>query len=229
MAILDWDRVMEPSFWHEKWQLQQIGFHQGDVNPLLQKYWPTLGVSSSCPVFVPLCGKSLDMCFLAECGHDVIGCELNESAVRQFFSDNQLPMEFETVGEHQVFTSEQIRLYQGDIFTLPKTHLATIGAFYDRAALIAWPDEMRLQYAKQLAALIPAGCTGLLVTLDYPQDTLTGPPFAVSPDWVMTHLAADFEIRLLECQDVLADNPRFVKKQVPWLNEAAYRLTRKSV
>lgn len=218
---------MEPGFWHDKWHQQQIGFHQQDINPFLVKYWQKLALPAAAKVFVPLCGKSLDMCFLAEQGHQVIGCELNELAVQQFFSDNQLEMTKTAVGEHQHYQTEQISLYQGDIFTLPNELTQDVTAFYDRAALIAWPESMRAQYAKQLASLLPSGSLGLLVTLDYPQEALNGPPFAVSPTWVETYLTEDFEIQLLDCQDVLADNPRFIKKEVPWLNEAVYLLKRK--
>lgn len=218
---------MEPSFWHDKWHQQQIGFHQQDINPFLVKYWQKLALPADAKVFVPLCGKSLDMCFLAEQGHQVIGCELNELAVQQFFSDNQLEVTKTAVGEHQHYQTEQISLYQGDIFTLPNALTQDVTAFYDRAALIAWPESMRAQYAKQLASLLPRGSLGLLVTLDYPQETLSGPPFAVSPTWVETYLSGDFEIQGVDCQDVLADNPRFIKKEVPWLNEAAYLLKRK--
>lgn len=218
---------MEPGFWHEKWQQQQIGFHQQDINPFLVMYWHQLALPADAKIFVPLCGKSLDMCFLAEQGHQVIGCELNEFAVQQFFSDNQLPMQQSAEGEHQHYQTEQISLYQGDIFTLPHAITAEVSGFYDRAALIAWPESMRVQYAKRLAYLLPQGSVGLLVTLDYPQEALSGPPFAVSPTWVETHLTEDFEIQSLACQDVLADNPRFVKKAVPWLNEAVYLLKRR--
>lgn len=219
---------MEASFWHNKWDLQQIGFHQPQINELLVKYWAHLAVESTAEVFVPLCGKSLDMCYLAEQGHNVIGCELSKTAVEDFFSDNQLPVSSRPVGEHQHYSTEQISLIQGDIFTLPANTTQQITAFYDRAALIAWPEEMRQQYATKLAELIPAGVKGLLITLDYDQDALNGPPFAVSPTWIEEYLAQHFDIELLECADVLAENPRFVNKHVPWLNEAAYQLTRKS-
>ncbi|GGP46637.1 thiopurine S-methyltransferase [Shewanella saliphila] len=219
---------MEPSFWHQKWQLQQIGFHQQQVNPFLVKYWPGLAIAETSNVFVPLCGKSLDMCYLAELRHGVLGCELNPLAVEQFFNENDLPCQVEQIAEHNVFCADEVRVYQGDIFTLPESLTTDIGGFYDRAALIAWPEAMRQQYAVALARLIPANVSGLLITLDYPQDTLKGPPFAVSPDWVETHLAPYFTVELLECTDVLADNPRFVNKQVPWLNEAVYKLTRKA-
>ncbi|MGI2178310.1 thiopurine S-methyltransferase [Shewanella frigidimarina] len=219
---------MESSFWHEKWQLQQIGFHQNQVNPFLVKYWSHIGLNENTEVFVPLCGKSLDMFYLAEQRHSVLGCELNTLAVEQFFTDNGLTYQVNHTDEHVVFSTDQVTLYQGDIFTLPKSATASISGFYDRAALIAWPEEMRQQYVKALAALIPANVSGLLITLDYLQETLKGPPFAVSPRWVESYLTPYFDVELLECVDVLADNPRFMNKHVPWLNEAVYKLTRKS-
>jgi thiopurine S-methyltransferase len=218
---------MDPQFWHEKWQMQQIGFHQPQVNPFLIRFWPELGMAANSKIFVPLCGKSLDMCYLAEQGHQVQGCELSQTAIEQFFEENQLPFQVESKQQHQFFSADQIELIQGDIFTIDPSETADIRGFYDRAALIAWPETMRQQYATTLAKLIPANVSGLLITLDYPQDTLKGPPFAVSQEWIEQYLAPYFEVTLLCCEDVLADNPRFVNKQVPWLNEAAYRLTRK--
>ncbi|MGS0681891.1 thiopurine S-methyltransferase [Shewanella sp. 125m-7] len=219
---------MQPSFWHEKWDAQQIGFHLNAVNPLLVKYWPRLNLTSNSQVFVPLCGKSLDLCFLAEQGHEVLGCELSEQAVQQFYHENNLPFDASHVGEHQHFTTEQVTIYQGDIFSLPISEFNSCTAFYDRAALIAWPEEMRLAYARQLTKLVSANSVGLLITLDYPQAELNGPPFAVSEDWVQANLGEHFDIERLACDDVLSDNPRFVKKQVSWLNESVYKLTRKS-
>jgi thiopurine S-methyltransferase len=218
---------MEPNFWHDKWHQQLIGFHQASVNALLLDYWQQLDIEPQGQIFVPLCGKSLDMCYLAELGHNVLGCELNLSAVEQFYAENQLTVTCEPIGEHQFFDCEQVQIWQGDIFTLAPKITQGISGFYDRAALIAWPESLRLAYVKQLAKLIPQGSRGLLVTLDYPQETLQGPPFAVSQTWVETHMSDYFDIELLACRDVLADNSRFVKQGVPWLNEAAYLLKRK--
>ncbi|ABV85916.1 thiopurine S-methyltransferase [Shewanella pealeana] len=218
---------MQPSFWHDKWDAQQVGFHLSAVNPLLVKYWPQLELDANAQVFVPLCGKSLDMCFLAEQGHEVLGCELNELAVQQFYRENELAFDISTLAEHQRFHTEQVTIYQGDIFSLDAAEMPNTQAFYDRAALIAWPEEMRSAYARQLAKLVPANSTGLLITLDYPQAELNGPPFAVSDDWVQANLATDFEIERLSSEDVLSENPRFVNKQVSWLTESVYKLIRK--
>ncbi len=218
---------MEPGFWHERWHKQQIGFHQQDINPFLVKYWSTLALRGNEQVFVPLCGKTLDMCYLAEMDHDLLGCELSELAVRQFFEENRLAYQQKAFGELQAFSSEQMTLLQGDLFALQAQQLVSVGAFYDRAALIAWPEEMRLQYAAKLAALLPSGCCGLLITLEYPQDMLKGPPFSVTREWIREHMSQWFEVTLLEQADVLADNPRFIAKEVPWLNESPYLLKRK--
>jgi len=227
-------QIMEPGFWHSKWDTQQIGFHKKEVNPLLIKYWPRLNLNHSVnsTVFVPLCGKTLDICFLAELGHEVIGCELNETAVEHFFTENDLSYSTIPVGELQKFVTEQVSIYQGDLFSLSAEALSSqeqpaIGAFYDRAALIAWPEEMRLDYVQKLAELIPSKSIGLLVTLDYPQEALKGPPFAVSNDWITTNMAEYFEVEILSCEDVLNENPRFINKEVPWLTESVYRLVRK--
>ncbi|MCJ8303231.1 thiopurine S-methyltransferase [Shewanella sp.] len=223
---------MEPGFWHDKWDAKHLGFHLGEVNALLIKYWPELALGSDSPgcdinVFVPLCGKSLDMCYLAEQGHNVLGCELSQKAVEQFFSENNLPHQIESSDPINKFTTEQVTILQGDLFTLAPEQFTEINAFYDRAALIAWPESMRLAYVDKISALIPPKSVGLLITLDYPQEALKGPPFAVSNDWVMANMSDTFEIELLSCDDALVDNQRFVNKGVPWLTESVYKLVRK--
>lgn len=218
---------MEPSFWHERWENQQIGFHQGEVNPFLVRHWKALGLSSASKVFVPLCGKSLDMFYLAEQGHQILGCELNESACEQFFEENELSLHREKVGEHQLFHTEQLSVCQGDIFSMPQTLVEGCTGFYDRAALIAWPDDMRRNYVECLGKLLPSKSRGLLITLDFAPDVISGPPFAVSQSWVEENMADLFDIELLSEEDVLAENPRFINKNATWLNEAVYRLVRK--
>lgn len=218
---------MDAEFWHDKWNSQQVGFHRDSVNSLLKKHWPDLGLTSNSTIFVPLCGKTLDMCFLAQSGHQVIGCELSDVAVRQFFDENKLSFKLEKQDEFQCYLSDSITLYRGDFFSLPRLVTKVCDGFYDRAALIAWPEHMRVDYVKKLAELLPVGAKGLLVSLDYPQADYDGPPFAVSHDWIMANMTADFDISLLSELEVLNDNPKFVVKNVPWLTESVYKLVRK--
>ena len=81
---------MQPDFWHQRWADNQIGFHQSAPTPLLLKHWPALGITPGAQVFVPLAGKSLDMAWLASQGHRVLGVELSQLAVEQFFAEHDL-------------------------------------------------------------------------------------------------------------------------------------------
>lgn len=223
-------KCMKANFWHERWEKQQIGFHNQAVNPLLVKYWPQIRMKSNGRVLVPLCGKTLDMLHLMQLGYSVIGCELSELAATQFFSEymgHKGSPDCTEIGEHKHFELNNITIVQGDIFTLDSRDCGYVDAFYDRAALIAWPEELRFAYVEKLMMLLPSGSQGLLITLDYPQEVMAGPPFAVQDDWIMNNMASGFVIERLSCEDVLQDNPKFINKQVPWLTESVYRLVRK--
>ena len=138
---------MQPEFWHERWSSNRIGFHRDAPLPLLVAHWTALGLAPDARVFVPLCGKSLDMVWLAERGHRVLGVELSELAVRQFFDERGLvPAIHETAaGAH--FVAGAYELIVGDAFALEADVLADCAAVYDRAALIALPPDLRRTYA----------------------------------------------------------------------------------
>ncbi|SHI24997.1 thiopurine S-methyltransferase [Ferrimonas marina] len=217
---------MEASFWHAKWEQNQIGFHLDHINPYLQRHWPELGLSGG-TVFVPLCGKSLDLTWLARQGFSPVGAELDRRAVEQLFDEQGMVPTITPEPPLHRFAGAGIEVLQGDFFALTPDHLPRCDAFYDRAALIALPEQMRARYVTQLAALVPAGARGLLVTLEYPQAQLAGPPFSVPESEVQALLAPHFELELLSRQDVLADNGRFQAKGVERLEECCYRLVRR--
>jgi thiopurine S-methyltransferase len=177
---------MEHQFWLERWEQNQIGFHQAEINRYLSEHWQQLGLPDGAPVFVPLCGKSLDMLWLREQGHAVLGIELSEKAVSAFFEENSIPAEVHREGSFSTYIGEGLRLLSGDFFALKPGDLEGIHAVYDRAALIALPPEMRQHYAQHMAELLPAGAHILLVTMEYPEGTLEGPPFSVEEEEVHT-------------------------------------------
>jgi len=218
---------MEPSFWHERWRDGQIGFHQDRVTPLLEKHWDALDLPAGCKVFVPLAGKSLDMDWLAARGHRVLGVELSELAVTQFFAERGLhPSISESqIGQHYVCGA--IELICGDAFTLDAATLADCAAVYDRAALIALPPAMRQRYANELYARLPTSCFGLLVTLEYPQHEKNGPPFPVDAAEVHALFDRLWRVDVLERRDILAEQPGFVAEGVSALQTAVYRLQRR--
>lgn len=218
---------MQPEFWHQRWREGRIGFHQDQPTPLLLEYWPSLGVAPGAKVFVPLAGKSLDLAWFASRGYRVLGVELSQLAIEQFFAEHGLQPVRRTSPYGIHFEAGNIELVCGDAFGLDAEVLADCDAVYDRAALIALPPELRQRYARQLYACLPAGCRGLLVTLEYPQHEKQGPPFSVAEAEVRALYGQDWDVVLLERRDILARQPGFVAEGVTALDTAAYRLRRR--
>ena len=218
---------MHEDFWLERWARDQIGFHLGEVNPYLQRHWPVLDLAPGVRVLVPLCGKSLDLVWLAAQGYRVVGVELAEKAIVDFFAEQQLQAEVLQRGAFKVYRAGALELWCGDFFALSAADVGDCAALYDRAALIALPAAMRERYAAHLTAILPAGCEGLLITLDYAQSQMNGPPFAVSDGEVQARFSDGWQVELVERLDVLAGNWKFIKHELQALDEAVYRLRRR--
>lgn len=216
---------MDNDFWLECWRRGQTGFHQTRVTPLLQKHWASLRVPKAGRVLVPLAGKSLDVAWLAEHGHDVLAVELSPIAVQQFFNDHGLKPEIEHTPEGILHRAGNIQYLCGDVFGLQAETLATIQGCYDRAALVALTPELRKRYVAHIYQRLPEGCRGLLLTLDYPPDEMEGPPFAVPPTEVQQQLGDRWLVEPLETQDFLAEAPQFRARGLTRMSTSAYRLT----
>jgi len=213
---------MQPEFWHKKWASGQIGFHLPEVNPYLQRHW---AAPASARVLVPLCGKTLDLAWLAGRGHRVLGIELSEKAVENFFSEHQVQPQISEKGAFKVYRSDAFELWCGDFFALTSSDVADCTALYDRAALIALPAPMRERYATHLQQILPQGVQGLLITLDYDQAQIPGPPFAVGDDEVQRLLGDVWQVQVLEEQDVLGESGKFLQAGVTRLEERVYRVS----
>ncbi|AYF47679.1 thiopurine S-methyltransferase [Pseudomonas fluorescens] len=216
---------MEPKFWQERWARNQIGFHLPEVNPYLQRHWPQLSLAQGAQVLVPLCGKSLDLMWLASHGLRVLGVELSEQAVKAFFSEQNLVPRITRRGVFSVYQADLIEVWCGDFFALDAEAVADCAALYDRAALIALPPLMRARYAEHLHQLLRPGCQGLLITLDYDQTQRAGPPFAVTDDEVKVLFGSQWTLRVLEEQDILGESWKFAQDGVTQLDERVYQMT----
>ncbi|MDR6398146.1 thiopurine S-methyltransferase [Herbaspirillum seropedicae] len=218
---------MEAEFWLERWRDGRTHFHQSRVTPLLQKYWPSLALPAGSTVLVPLCGKSLDMLWLAEQGHRVLGVELSELAITQFLSEHQLvPLVHESAqGRHYV--AGNIELICGDIFALEEATLAACAGAYDRAALIALPPAMRARYVTEVYGRLPAQARSLLITLEYDQQKMDGPPFSVSEEEVLHLYAPHSEAQAIDRRDILDKEPKFLERGLSALETVVYRLQRR--
>jgi len=215
---------MDTAFWLDRWREGRTFFHQNKVMPLLQKYWPGLDLPPASRVLVPLCGKSLDMRWLAEQGYRVLGVELSPLAVTQFFEEQGLEarVHHTSAGAHHV--SGNIEIICGDIFALGAEVLASCTGVYDRAALIALPHTMRDSYVRHVYGGLAPDCRGLMISLDYPQEQMAGPPFSVPDHEVQTLFAPVSKARLIDRRDVLAHEPKFAERGVERLDTLVYEL-----
>ena len=192
---------MEASFWHNRWQTNQTGWHECAVNPLLITHFPSLNVPPGGRVFVPFCGKSLDLGWLLSRGYAVAGAELSELAVTQLFAELGVEARISEVGKHRLFRGEKIDIFVGDLFDLSREILGPVDAIYDRAALVALPEAMRSRYTahlKSLTALAPQ----LVIGYEYDQTIVAGPPFSVTPDELYRHYSDSYTLTLLARIDV---------------------------
>jgi thiopurine S-methyltransferase len=216
---------MQQEFWHERWQLNQIGFHSEAFNRHLQQNWPALNVAPGSRVFVPLCGKSNDMLWLLAQGYEVIGVELSPLAVQAFFDENGLPAKTRRQGTFSVSEADGLRIYCGDFFDLTGNDLDSVNAVYDRASLVALPPEMRAAYAAHMRHWLKPGTKTLLVAFDYSQHEMQGPPFSVQTPEVQALYGSWCDIELLYANDVLDRETGFRDKGLSRLQEQVYVLS----
>ncbi|WP_350562721.1 thiopurine S-methyltransferase [Psychrobacter sp. CAL346-MNA-CIBAN-0220] len=232
---------MSPEFWQQRWQDNRIGFNQSEVNPLLTTYFTALNLSANSRVFVPLCGKSIDMVWLVSQGYDVVGVELAESAVQAFFSEHDISPTItqSTATEHTdnpavkcyqgLLLGQIIQLWVADIFALTADDIGQVDAVYDRAALIALPADMRLRYSEQVRQLsnnvngdvssdVNGNTPQLLLTLNYDQSKRNGPPFSISSGQVQQYYSNHYQITELEGKpSILNAAPELTVTEHVWL------------
>ncbi len=217
---------MQADFWHERWRSGKLGFHQDTVADALRKYWPTLQLTPGCPTFVPLCGKSLDLLWLQDRGHRVVGVELSEVAIESFCMENGIAARRTDGDGFDLYSAASLRLLRGDFFRLTQSALGSCSAVYDRAALVSWRPEMRHRYVEHLTELMPRGCQTLLITCEYPQDQMAGPPFPVDAACVEQLYSAHYKVQSLGRADILATEPKWQARGLTQLYEGVYHLTR---
>jgi thiopurine S-methyltransferase len=218
---------VQTDFWDDHWRQGRIGFHRTSPHPALRDHWSRLELPYGSRVLVPLCGKSVDLLWLHEAGHDVVGVEWSAIAVESFCLENGVPARRRTRDGFDVFESPRLALWRGDYFALTAGHAGRCVAAYDRAALVAFGPDRRAAYAQHTAALLPPGARLLLVTVEYAQDAMPGPPFAVAAGEVRALYGPAFDVEELDRRDVLAEEPKMRARGLDRFAEAVYRLVRR--
>lgn len=198
---------MDANFWLERWQNNQIGFHEAQPNPMLVNHFKQLNLSIGSCVFVPLCGKTLDIAWLLSQGNKVVGAELSQLAIEQLFNELGVKPKISEIGKFKLYSHQNIDIYVGDIFDLTADLLGQIDAIYDRAAMVALPEQMRILYAKHMMA-ITNNAPILQICFEYDQSQMSGPPFSVTNEELHNHYAQTYKITQLDSANVENVTPK---------------------
>jgi thiopurine S-methyltransferase len=192
---------MHADFWLRKWAVKDIAFHQAEANPLLLKWFKKLSLEQGSRVFLPLCGKTLDIAWLLSNGYHVAGAELSEVAIEELFLELGMKPEVTEVGKLKHYAGENIDIFVGDIFNLSAPILGRIDAIYDRAALVALPEDMRRQYSSHLMK-ITGRARQFTIVFEYDQTLLAGPPFSIDATEVSLLYSDVYRLQAIESVDV---------------------------
>jgi len=184
---------LEKEFWLKRWQDRNIAFHQEEVNLFLVQYFKDLGIQKGDRIFVPLCGKTLDIAWLLAEDFQVVGVELSEQAIKELFSElNENP----TITHQKKliqYKIENLTVFVGDFFDLDQNILGKVDGIYDRAALVALPDSIRIRYVEHLQNI--TNCSPqLVITYEYDQTLLAGPPFSISDKEINKYYRSNYKI-----------------------------------
>ena len=218
---------MDPEFWHERWARDEIGFHKDSYNAHMTEFLHRLALPSGSHILVPLCGKSLDLLWLHQRGYRVSGIEISSKAIEDFFGENELEYEQSEVGGMARYRHGSLELWCTDFFTADFSMMGKIDGVYDRAALVALPSPMRNDYVSCLLGALQPHTAMLVVTLDYPQEEMNGPPFSVPPCEVERLYHAHCSVDEIHAENCLASEPRFLKKGISRLHERVYLIKNK--
>ncbi len=214
--------------WLQCWRDRQTDFHQTGVNQLLTQFWPNLALAQGSRVFVPLCGKSLDMIWLAKQGHEVIGVELSPLAVRAFFRENRLQPVRRQVGKFTLWKHGRVSILCGDYFSLSRDDLGQIDTVYDRAALTALPEDLRPLYVAQLKLIVQDTTNVFLLTTEDAEEQETQSEAQDVAEEIKTLYAEDFKIDLAYVESVFEVDPKAPDKSPERTEYKVYRLSTRS-
>jgi len=210
--------------WLHFWENNETNWHSDTITQELVEYFELFELELGDKVFVPLCGKSLDMLYIMNQSFSVVGVEISEIGVRQFFRENNLTYKITRVDDFDLYSSENLEIYCGDFFSLTSKHLNNVKSVFDRKSLIALEPEVRQKYVKHLNDIISLGARILLVTLQYPQYQMSGPPFSVDKSEVESLFSMAFESRELRSFNDIENESKLTRAGVNYINNAAYYL-----
>ena len=217
---------MEHKFWRERWKEGRVGFHQADVHPTLLKRKKELFSLSGQSVLVPLAGKSFDVNWFAQEGHEVTAIELSVIAAREFHEEHQREPTVGKVGSYEVFQSERCRFMVGDVFNAKELGEGSFDIVWDRAALVALDPPRRAKYGPLMLSMLKPGGFILLNTFRYPRGIKEGPPHSIEEQEIWALYGDNARIELLESADRIEEETRWKEMGFPFWVTSTWKITR---
>uniref|UniRef100_H2Z3K3 thiopurine S-methyltransferase n=1 Tax=Ciona savignyi TaxID=51511 RepID=H2Z3K3_CIOSA len=210
--------VMTCEDWKVRWEKKHTRFHMSEVNSSLLKHEHLLLEKANCSVFVPLCGKSVDMKYLADKSHRVVGLEFSEIAIQDFFAEQNIKFIVEKHPSHpfNIYRSSDsaITIYQGDLFQFNSNVAGKFDAVWDRASFVAINPSQRVSYSDIICEMLNPSSKWLLNTFAYDRSKYPGPPNDTSDEEISELFDTRFDVKLLEVYDSL--NPTQIAWGLDW-------------
>jgi len=188
-------------YWDAKWKANQSSWHIDGTNHFLVKYFNHITkIKNPARILVPLCGKAVDVKWMYDLGHSVVGIEGVEEPIIQFFTEQHLEYRKEMVGNCPCYSTEdgRIQIFHSDLFLIDAEVVGKFDGIWDRGSLVAIYQEDREKYAELMKKLLNESFAYVLITVAYDQSKFSGPPRSV-PENEMNRLFGDFcDVNILE-------------------------------
>lgn len=212
------------NFWQQHWSDGQTAFHLDDIHPDLQVFLPVLSLELGDTVFVPLCGRTLDIGYLLNVGYNVIAIEMVEYAVQQLFNQLSIVPEVSGWKQGKCYRADHLTVYVGNYFDLSSDECAEVSAIYDRAALAAMPYKLQQRYCQHLGD-ITVYAKQLVIASAFDQTKMQGPPFTITPQHIQQYYGQHYTIELLNEIETIKEEMDFQKQQLDSFIRRTYLLT----
>ncbi len=215
------------NLWKERWINGKTGWHGSEVNSNLIKHIHSIEPLNNAKILVPLCGKSLDMEWLAAKGASVVGVDLVREPLEQIFQDRNSVVQEDSIQGIAKLSDETLTVFHANIFDFNLDIDGPFDIIYDRAALVALSPENRERYVNHSLELLKPNGRILLITYDAPKKDLEGPPFPVRKNSVPTLFSAASQCTLLNQYTVTSDEePRLKERNLDWSRTEVWLITK---
>lgn len=209
-------------YWKKRWDDNLIGFHRPLPHDVLVEHYEL--IANCKQILIPLAGKTPDIVYLLERGHDIVAVEFCQKAVLDFFNENNIEFHMELEGQFEVYRAKNLKFFCGDLFQMSLHEFVDVSALYDRGAMIALDREQRKKYAILICQNLPSLKLVLSSQIDYGPLPETIPPYSVNVAEINDLYGKSFHIKTLEVKKSKVVEERFAARGATYQHSMNYLL-----